>query len=522
MEKRKVKIVYRTLAMILAALMIAALAACGAGGDDAGAGGKTLVYGSGDYTAINPALYEHGEINLLLFIGLTAHDAENNIVPAAAESWTYDETTYTYTFTMRDGLTFHDGEPLTASDVKFTIEAIMDPDNGSENASNFEDVESVTVIDDAHAAIKLTAPNVAILDYLTIGILPEHLLAGKDIATDSFNQNPVGAGPYRLADWDFGQSITLEKFDDFYLGAPKIDTVIFKIVPDDDAKALQLQSGEIDFAQITPKAAADFEGREGFTVYKMDTADYRGIMYNFNSDFFKKHRELPNILSYAIDRQSIVGSVLLGYGEAAYSPLQAGAYNNPDIERFEYDPDKAKQLLEEAGWSMGSDGYYYKDGEQLAFVINNGQGDQVRIDMSNICAQNLQDIGVNATVKVNAETDWANQDAYLIGWGSPFDPDDHTYKVFGSGKGANYNSYSNAKIDDILRTAREKATYEERLPLYQEFQEEMTKDMPYTFIAYIDAMYAGKSTITGITEDTVLGHHGVGIFYNIYEWDIAE
>ena len=355
MKKRKAKIVYCILAMILAALMITGLAACGAGGDDAGTGGKTLVYGSGDYTAINPALYEHGEINLLLFIGLTAHDAENNIVPAAAESWTYDEATYTYTFTMRDGLTFHDGEPLTASDVKFTIEAIMDPDNGSENASNFEDVESVTVIDDAHAAIKLTAPNVAILDYLTIGILPEHLLSGKDIATDSFNQNPVGAGPYKLADWDFGQSITLEKFDDFYLGAPKIDTVIFKIVPDNDARALQLKSGELDFAQVTPKATADFEDLDGFKVYKMDTADYRGIMYNFNSDFFKKHRELPNILSYAIDRQSIVDSVLLGYGEAAYSPLQAGAYNNADIERFEYDPDKACLLYTSCSFSWALD-----------------------------------------------------------------------------------------------------------------------------------------------------------------------
>ena len=215
-------------------------------------------------------------------------------------------------------------------------------------------------------------------------------------------------------------------------------------------------------------------------------------------------------------------SVLLGCGTPAYSPLQKGPYNNPDIEKFEYNPEKAKELLEAAGWSMEADGYYYKDGEQLAFVINNGQGDQVRIDMSNICAQNLREIGVNATVKVNAETDWANQDAYLIGWGSPFDPDDHTYKVFGTDKGANYSSYSNARIDEILSEAREKATFEERLPLYQEFQEEMTKDMPYTFIAYIDAIYVGKDNITGITEDTVLGHHGVGIFHNIYEWDLAE
>ena len=252
----------------------------------------------------------------------------------------------------------------------------------------------------------------------------------------------------------------------------------------------------------------------------MKTADYRGILYNFGSEFFGKHRELPNILSYAIDRQSIVDSVLLGHGQAAYSPLQMGPYNNPDIEKYEYDPEKAKQLLEENGWTMGDDGYYEKDGDQLAFTISNGQADQVRIDMSNICAQNLQDIGVNCKVEVVAETDWANQDAYLIGWGSPFDPDDHTYKVFGTDKGANYSSYSNAKVDELLQQARELETQEERLPLYKEFQVELSKDLPYTFIAYIDAMYVSKDNITGLTKDTVLGHHGVGIFWNIYDWDM--
>ena len=129
---------------------------------------------------------------------------------------------------------------------------------------------------------------------------------------------------------------------------------------------------------------------------------------------------------------------------------------------------------------MGDDGYYEKDGDQLAFTISNGQADQVRIDMSNICAQNLQDIGVNCKVEVVAETDWANQDAYLIGWGSPFDPDDHTYKVFGTDKGANYSSYSNAKVDELLQQARELETQEERLPLYKEFQVELSKDLPYT------------------------------------------
>jgi peptide/nickel transport system substrate-binding protein len=252
----------------------------------------------------------------------------------------------------------------------------------------------------------------------------------------------------------------------------------------------------------------------------MDTADYRALMYNMNSDFFSRHRELPDILSYAVDRQAIVGSVLLGYGEAAYSPLQKGPFANQGIEKHEYDPERAKSLLEESGWSIGQNGYYQTDGEELAFVINNGQQDSTRISMSNICAQNFQDIGVNATVKINLQTDWAKQDSYLIGWGSPFDPDDHTYKVFGTGKGSNFSGYSNLDADRALAEARGKRLYEERLPLYKEFQEIIAGDLPYTFIAYIDAIYVGASNITGITENTVLGHHGIGVFWNIYDWDV--
>ena len=512
----------RTLAVLMVLIMSLTAVLTGCGSDGAEIEENTLVYGSGDYTAINPALYEHGEINLLLFAGLTAHDEKNNVVPGLAQDWTFDESTNTYKFTLREGLTFHDGQPLTAEDVKFTIEAIMDPDNGSENASNFEDVKSITVIDDTHVNIELDAPNVAMLDYLTMGILPKHLLDGEDMATSDFNQNPVGAGPYKLTSWEMGQSITMKKFEDYYKGAPQIDKVVFKIVEDTDARALQLESGELNFAQITPKAESNFTDNENFKVYSMTTADYRGIMYNFNNDLWKANRELPAILSYAIDRQAIIDSVLLGHGQTAYSPLQAGEYNNPDIEKYEYNPKKAEQLLQEAGWSKGEDGIYEKNGQKLEFTINCSQGDQVRIDMANICAQNFGEIGVKVTVESPAEIDWAGQDAFLIGWGSPFDPDDHTYKVFGTDKGANYSGYSNEKVDELLTEARQLESADERKPLYDAFQEELAKDPAYTFIAYIDAVYAGTSDITGITEDTVLGHHGVGIFWNIHEWEITE
>ena len=142
--------------------------------------------------------------------------------------------------------------------------------------------------------------------------------------------------------------------------------------------------------------------------------------------------------------------------------------------------------------------------------------------MATICAQQLQAIGVDATVAVNAETDWAGQEAYLIGWGSPFDADDHTYKVFGTDKGANYSSYSNEKVDEYLSLARQSDDPEVRKEYYGKFQEELAEDPAYAFICYIDANYVADSGIQGISKDTVLGHHGVGIFWNIQDWTIEE
>lgn len=245
-------------------------------GRDGSSESGVLVYGSGDYTRINPAMDEHCEINALLFNGLTAHDRDNQIVPGLAESWEYDPDAYTYTFHIRSGITWHDGEPFTADDVKFTIEAIMNPDNGAENAPNYEDVEEIRVIDERTVEFRLTEPNVAFLEYMTMAVLPRHLLEGEDMQESEFFCSPVGTGPYKLERWDMGQAIVMVKNQDYYLGCPKIDKIIFKIVGDDNAQAIQLESGEVDLALLDPKNAGNFQGREGFTCYDMTTADYRG------------------------------------------------------------------------------------------------------------------------------------------------------------------------------------------------------------------------------------------------------
>ncbi len=510
--------------MLSAFVMLLLFAGCGgnASQEQGKEAGSKLVYASHDYTRINPAIDEHGEINLLLFNGLTMHDGKGQVVPGLAEKWSYDEGTNTYIFNLRENVKWHDGKPFTAKDVKFTIEAIMDEENESENAPNFEDVKEIKVVDDHTVAFVLKEPDVAFLDYMTMPVLPEHLLAGKNMQEDEFFRHPIGTGPYKLEKWEAGQAIIMVKNEDYFLGAPKIDQVVFKIVDDDNAEALQLESGELDMALLDPKNAKNFEGKAGFSCYDMLTADYRGIMFNFQNPYWQKNKDLIPAMCYAINRKAIVDMVLLGQGMAAYGPLQRNAYNNENVEHYDYNPQKTREMLEAAGCSLGANGFYQRDGQEIGFVISVKSGEQDRLDIAQAAAQQLREAGVNCSVEVPAKIDWDGQEAFLIGWGSPFDADDHTYKIFGTKKAANYSAYSNARVDEFLKKARQTKDGNERGKYYSLFQEELAKDPAYAFICYIDANYIAKDSIHGIAKDTVLGHHGVGIFWNIHEWTIAK
>ncbi len=481
---------------------------------------NTLTYASGDYTRINPAMDEHGEINILIFNGLTAHDGDNQVVPCLAKSWDYDEESFTYTFHLEENVKWHDGEAFTAEDVKFTIEAIIDPENGSENAPNYEDVAEITVIDEHTVAFRLTAPNAAFLDYMTMAILPKHLLEGEDMQSSAFFRNPVGTGPYRLESWDEGQAVILARNEDYFKGPANIERIIFKIVPDDNAQAMQMKTGELDLALLTPKDAENFASDESYTVYRMETSDYRGILFNFWNPYWTENKDIIPAICCAIDRQAIVDAVLLGHGIVAYGPLQRNEYNYADFEHYDYDPDRARAILEEAGCTLNKSGFYERNGAEIGFVISVGAGDQVRVDIAQAAAQMLRQVGINCSVEIPEKVDWGGQMAYLIGWGSPFDADDHTYKVFGTDKGANYSGYSNALVDQYLIEARESDDPAVRAEAYANFQIALANDPAYAFICYIDADYVATSRLKGIDPNTILGHHGVGIFWNVAEWTL--
>ena len=509
----------RIIALLLVAVMAVALFA-GCGSEEQK---STLVYGSGDYDSINPIMNEHCEIKHLLFDSLVKLDQNGEPVASLAESWSYDAQTMTYTFRLRSDVKWHDGEAFTAEDVKFTIEAIMNPDNGSENYPNYIEVGQIKVLSDTEIAFVLTEPNFAFLDYMTMSILPKHKLEGEDLWESDYFKNPIGTGPYKLESWDVGQAITMVKNEEYFAGAAKIDTIIFKIVTDDNAKALQLKEGSLDLAQVTPKDARNFANSEDLVVYDMATADYRGILYNFWNAYWQENGDLIPAISYCIDRQAIVDAVLLGEGFEAYSPIQLNEYNYDSVEQYTYDLTKAEAAFIAAGCEKDAEGYWCRNGARISFTINATPGDQVRIDMAQIAAQQLQEAGLDVKADVPAEgIDWGGQECCIIGWGSPYDADDHTYKVFGTDAGANYSGYSNEEVDRWLKQARQTDDPVERAECYKQFQIALAAAPAYTYFAYIDAMFIADGNIKGIDANTVLGHHGVGIFWNITEWTIDE
>ena len=487
-----------------------------------------LVYASeSEFEGLNPIL-EETNLDSLLFRGLMRFDEKNEAITDIAKSYTISPDHLTYTFILEKGIKFHDGKALTAEDVIFTIESILDDKNASFLKADFTEVESLTKVDEQSFELKLKHPFVPILDKLTVPILPKHAFENVEMRTAEFNSHPIGAGPYMFDKWDRGNSLTLKAYNDFHGITPSIEKVIFKFIPDSNVRALQLKSGEVDIALLDPVQAISLKDEKNIEIHDIESADYRGILYNMNKELWTDVN-VRRAFNYATDRTAIVKGILKGYGTEAYSPLQKHAFNNAEVEKYAYDVKKAQTLLDEAGWKEGKEGFRYKNGERLAFTITVPASDTVRVNIANYTAEGFKAIG--ADVKV-AALDWSaitieDTDAFVIAWGSPYDADHHTHILFRTDQssktssGYNFGDYSNAEVDTLLEQGRLLTDTNERKAVYMEFQKELALDPPYDFIAYANAIYGIDKNLGGVKERT-LGHHGSGFLWNVEEWKWNE
>ncbi|MDE5681658.1 MAG: ABC transporter substrate-binding protein, partial [Mailhella sp.] len=351
-----------------------------------------------------------------------------------------------------------------------------------------------------------------------------HLFEGKDINTAPANHHPIGTGRYKFIEWDTaGGMIILERNENYYGKIPNIERVIYKTVAVESTKALMLQAGEADLAWLNANYAENFRGKQGFKNIDFTTADYRSVSMDFRSEFWKNNADSIGILNYAVDKEAIINGVLNKQGIPAYSPIQLNPYGgNKKADIYPYDPKKFIEEMKKLGWKKNAQGIYERNGQKFSFTIQVRDYEEERVDIANIVARQLQNAGVDMRIALVTRFDWkADYNGFLAGFAVQFDPDG-IYKDVVTGASDNTMHYSNAEVDKLLKQGRVTADKEKRKTIYRAFEEIYAKAPGHLLIAYLHGNYVSTERLSGLNTERVLGHHAVGVMWNIEDWTLTD
>jgi peptide/nickel transport system substrate-binding protein len=357
-------------------------------------------------------------------------------------------------------------------------------------------------------------------------ILPSHLLEGKDITKSELARHPVGTGPYKFKEWVPGQKLVLQSNKDYFEGRPYIDRYIYRIIPDNSTMFMELKAGGLDMMGLSPVQfqretdSRSFKAR--FNKYRYPAFAYTYLGYNLRNPLFADRRVRQAITS-AINKDEIVHGVLLGMGQTAHGPYKPGTWAyDPHIKDFDYNPERAKRFLAEAGWKeKNSDGILVKDGKPFQFTIITNQGNAERAKALQIIQQRLRAVGIDVKPRV---IEWAsfvtqfidkrNFEAVILGWTVGQDPD--IYDIWHSSKTGpkelNFVGYKNQEVDRLLEEGRSTFDIEKRRKCYFRIQEVLAEDQPYTFLYVPNALPVVSARFHGIEPAPA------GIIYNFIRW----
>jgi len=496
--------------------------------------GDTMITASiGEASSLIPILASDSashEIAGYVYNGLVKLDKNLNIVGDLAESWDISKDNLTFTFHLKKNVKWHDGKPFTAHDVMFTYKVIIDPKTPTPYSSDFKEVKEAKVIDDYTFRVtysKLFAPS--LISWGT-SVLPKHLLEGKDITKSPLIRKPVGTGPYVFKEWISGDRVVLVANDAYFEGKPFISRHVIKVIPDSATMFLELKNNAIDSMSLTPlqfKRQTDYPAfKREFNKFQYLSFSYVYFGYNLKHQFFKDKR-VRQALSHAIDKQEIIDGILLGQGIEATGPYKPDMwFYNKNVKKYEYNKEKAFELLNSAGFTKGTDGMLSKDGKPFEFTILINQGNDVRIRCAELIQQRLKGIGINVKIRVvewasfiNEFIDKRNFEVVILGWTiSRSDPD--IYDIWHSSKQGpkelNFMSFENSEVDELLVKARHTFNKDVRKRYYDRIQEILAEEQPYTFLFIPYANLAIHKRFKGIEPAPA------GIGYNVFKWYVPE
>jgi len=489
-------------------------------------GGSITLGMIGDPVIFNPILSTGGPAGSIInrtYSGLVRSNENLEMVGDLAEEWAFSDDGLVWTFKLREDVRFHDGEPLTSADVKYTYDAIKDPDYQGIRATEFKPVEKIEAPDDYTVVFYLSEPYAPLLTHLSYGILPKHIFEQtsiKDMKQNEANMNPIGTGPYKFVEWQKDQHIILEANEDYYGEGPYIEQVIFKFYQDEQVMLAALEKGDISYMGSIPPDDIERVRDEYADRFEFVEVPYNGYYYIGlkQTHPILKEKNVRKALMYGLNRQGIVDDVLLGYGTVVNSciPPVSWAYAEGELEEYPYDPEKAKDLLKEAGWVEGPDGIRVKDGEKLSFSVLTRTGDKLRESVMMIAQEDWLDIGVEIhpefieyAVLLSQYLDVAQFEAYLLGWDLGLDPDfylffhsDAAVDEKGQLVGFNDVEFKNERLDELLEAGRRELDQEKRKEIYIEAQKIVNEELPYVFLFTTDNVAAMDNRVKGVVWST--------------------
>jgi peptide/nickel transport system substrate-binding protein len=495
--------------------------------------GDTLVVGSGgDADSLNDLTSTTDtaeQVIGLLFMTLTHTNPDYSHGPGLAKSWEFSEDHLEVTFHLRDDVFWHDGVKTTAHDVKFSFEKQRNPEIGWSAIKWKQFITECVVIDEY--TLKFVFERVypyQLMDAVVGYILPKHILEkvpDQEMINAEFNRNPIGNGPYRFKEWKAQQYIEVVANDEYYLGRPPLDRIIFKVVPDQENLVLQLKSGQIDFLKrVPPRFYLELSRHEDLVAHVTASRGYTYLAWNLRNPLFES-KKVRQALTMAINRQEIVDSLQLEFGTVLTGPILPILWgHNPNLTDFPYDPEKARQYLAQEGWrDSDGDGWLDKNDQRYSFTLKTNKGNQIREDITVMVQDMLKQVGIEVKPNIiewtifSGDMNKKNFEAAVAGWGVGLKMDMtvlwHSESIDDR---FNWVSYSNPEFDRLNDTAVFEMDQEKARPMWWRAQEMIVEDQPYTFLYTPRDIHVVHKRFQNVQMETL------GWSYNLEQWWVPK
>jgi peptide/nickel transport system substrate-binding protein len=452
-----------------------------------------------------------------------------NYVPYLADSFWMSDDGLSLTFRLRDGVTWHDGTPVTVDDVIWTYEMSVNEEIAYANLAYFQYVTRAVKVDDRTVRFEFSeAHSDAAMDFTEWSPMPKHLLesvAPADMRNAPFNRQPVGNGPFRFVSWESNQQVVFEANPDFVLGRPHLDRIVVRVIPEQTTELTELLTGGIDFMRAVPPAEMH-RVEESDDVYGIvyPARSYTYLAWNTRNPLFES-ANVRRALTMAINREQIVEALLYGYGTVAVSDVMPFQWEfNEELEPWPYDVEQARELLADEGWTdHDGDGIIDKDGRPFRFTLRTNQGNDLREDIVVIVQNDLKQVGIDVEPRLvewnTLITDLKAKkfEAVVSGWSVDFkfNPNDTFSTEAIEGK-YNYPSYSNTTADSLMNLALVTLDREQAKPIWKRYSEIIHQGQPYTFLYYLEERLGVSNRLRDVTADA-RGH-----MISAAEWWIPE